>query len=474
MWSRALRRCATTAVRPTVSASAPVAITRCCALHLARHLSSTSTRSTASTSSPPSAPSPSSPSSSSPPVTITNNVTPGVAAKIGRNLHLLPGHPLNIIKNRIAYYFEARAREAETKAKEGAASPTATGPAQHRFKLVDDLSPIVTAIQNFDDLLVPVTHPGRSQSDTFYYSSEKLLRTHTSAHQTQFLRSGLSNFLVLGDCYRRDEIDASHYPVFHQMEGVKIFSHDIARYNRGEDGTALVVEDLKATLDGLVRYLFGSEIQVRWIDAYFPFTHPSFEMEIFFNGAWLEVFGCGVIRHEIMDACSPPLVAGQTNGWAFGLGLERLAMVLFDIPDIRLFWSEDTRFLEQFSKHKEDLEKSGGKFKKIKFQPFSKYPPCFKDVAFWIPPQSEVNGAKAAAPAFHENDFCSLVREVAGDLVENVQLLDSFTHPKTQQVSKCYRILYRSLQRTLENEEIDKLQSQVREQIQTRLGLKLR
>ena len=411
-------------------------------------------------------------------------MTPGIASKIGRNLHLKPGHPLNIIKNRIAYYFEQRAQQAEAEAKKSGAVTSEA----YRFKLVDDVSPIVTAQQNFDDLLVPPTHPGRSPSDTFYYTREKLLRTHTSAHQREYLRSGLTNFLVVGDCYRRDEIDASHYPVFHQMEGVRIFPHDMARFNRGADGTDLVVQDLKSTLDGLVRYLFGPDIEVRWIDAYFPFTHPSFEMEILFQGKWLEVFGCGVIQHAIMDAaCAQPNMKGQINGWAFGLGLERLAMVLFDIPDIRLFWSEDARFLDQFTKVKEDLYASNGKFNKITFAPFSKYPACFKDVAFWVPPEdapSSSTSASSSSPSpstssapsvrFHENDFCSLVRDIAGDIVENVTLIDSFTHPKTKQVSKCYRIMYRSLDRTLTNEEIDVLQEQVRQQIGSKLGLKLR
>jgi phenylalanyl-tRNA synthetase alpha chain len=445
-----------------------------------------------------------------------NNITEGIQSKVGRNLHLIPGHPLNIIKNRIEYYFKARAKEAEEKAKSAAPSPTATSPEVHAFTLIDNVSPIVTAQANFDDLLVPADHPGRSVSDTFYYSREKLLRTHTSAHQRQFLTSGLTNFLVLGDCYRRDEIDASHYPVFHQMEGVRVFSHDVAQYDRSERGTQLVVDDLKFTLDGLVRYLFGSEIQVRWIDAYFPFTHPSFEMEIFFQGKWLEVFGCGVIQPAILDSCSPPLQRGQTNGWAFGLGLERLAMVLFEIPDIRLFWSTDPRFLDQFTKIREDLTASHGKFKSVQFVPFSKYPACFKDVAFWVPQEEQAekkkeggeqpgvtmkvvegknqpvksdkvaaaaaaspSGAPAASPSsstasFHENDFCSLVREIAGDLVENVTLIDSFTHPKTKLTSKCYRIMYRALNRNLTNEEIDVLQEQVRDQIGSRLGLKLR
>lgn len=423
-------------------------------------------------------------------------MTEGISSKIGRNLHLQPGHPLNIIKNRIAYYFEQRAREQREAASRAPPSPTATAPEVHEFVVKDNVSPRVTVAQNFDELLFPADHPGRSLSDTFYFDRQNLLRTHTTAHEVDFLREGLTNFLTVGDCYRRDEIDASHYPVFHQMEGVRIFPHDMAKYGRDAAGVERVAAELKATLEGLVRFLFGSDIEVRWVEGSFPFTTPSFEMEILFQGKWMEVLGCGVLQYAIMDAAAATADAaqvGRVNGWAFGLGLERLAMILFDIPDIRLFWSEDARFLDQFKNVREDLRASGGRVAKIKFQPFSKYPACFKDVSFWVPEEKalpephgssaggEIRGAPSeaathAAPvsAFHENDLCSLVREVAGDLVENVACIDSFVHPKTRQTSKCYRIMYRSLARNLTNEEIDVLQEQIRAQIPQRLGLKLR
>jgi phenylalanyl-tRNA synthetase alpha chain len=170
-------------------------------------------------------------------------------------------------------------------------------------------------------------------------------------------------FLVTGDVYRRDAIDVTHFPVFHQMEGVRLFTAaELAvrsprlRDGRGEEsasplseaerhaeGVRIVESDLKQALAGLVRSLFGPDTLTRWVDAYFPFTTPSFELEVFFNSKWLEVLGCGVIHPQILRNC------GYTHGeigWAFGLGLERLALVLFDIPDIRLFWSKGTtRFL---------------------------------------------------------------------------------------------------------------------------------
>ena len=144
----------------------------------------------------------------------------------------------------------------------------------------------------------------------------------------------------------------------------------------------MIEQDLKRLLAGLATHLFGN-VEMRWRDDYFPFTEPSFELDIYFQGEWMEVLGCGVIHREVMQNANQP----TKHGWAFGLGLERLAMVLFDIPDIRLFWSEDVRFTTQFEE---------GKI--TKFVPYSKYPMCYKDVSFWLPaPTTE-------KPVFHVND----------------------------------------------------------------------
>jgi phenylalanyl-tRNA synthetase alpha chain len=288
---------------------------------------------------------------------------------------------------------------------------------------------------------VPEAHISRSKSDTFYKDPHTVLRTHTSAHQQSLMREGNKAFLATGDCYRRDEIDSSHYPVFHQMEGVFVFDPTTAVANK--DGTrgadeAKVMAHLQDTLEGLVHHIFAKELKTRWVDAYFPFTHPSAELEVYFNGDWLEVLGCGVMQPSILDGSNLP----DHTGWAFGIGLERLAMALFGIPDIRLFWSTDERFLGQF--------KAG---EIVEFQEFSKYPLCYKDVSFWEP------------PGFHENDFCANVRDVAGDLVEKVELIDQFTHPKTEKTSLCFRIDYRSMERSLTNEEVDEIQEHLRNKL---------
>ena len=381
-----------------------------------------------------------------------NNVTDYIYEKMGANLHMRPDHPLGIIKAAIYGYFDDG----------GAAQASASsgkGAAHTPFTKHDSRHPVVTAAANFDEVLVPSDHVSRSPNDTYYVSAETVLRCHTSAHQAEILREGASSaFLVTGDVYRRDSIDATHYPVFHQMEGVRVYS---AEEWGNADPTEFCVAELKATLEGLARRLFGENIECRWVEAYFPFTEPSLELEIFFNGKWLEVLGCGVMQQQILEANYAPASAGMNGSgasspshraWAFGLGLERLAMVLFDIPDIRLFWSGDERFLRQFKQG--DLS--------ARFKAYSKYPPCYKDVAFWL------------SPEFSENNLCELVRGIGGDLVEEVSRVDEFTHPKTGRTSHCYRISYRSMERSLTDEEINALQERVRDGVAAELKVELR
>ena len=296
------------------------------------------------------------------------------------------------------------------------------------------------------------------------------LRTHTSAHQTQFLRAGVRRFLVFGDCYRRDEIDASHYPVFHQVEGVCVWPRKGAGgvgSEEAEPSVEWMVRDLQRVLEGLVDHLFGAATPRRWLDDSFPFTSPSLQVEVQFQGRWMEVLGCGVIQPAICRHFQEG--REEVAGWAFGLGLERLAMVLFDIPDIRLFWSDDRRFLDQFRREgaasalSVSSPSSAASFHAIKFAPFSRYPPCPKDLSFWMP------------DSFHENDLYAHIRAVAGDWVETVRLVgDEFVHPTTGRRSRCYRVTYRSMSHSLTNDEVNALHQRVREALQQAMHLQLR
>lgn len=334
-----------------------------------------------------------------------NNVPDNIKAKIGRNLHRRPGHPLCTIRELIYR-------------------------ALPDFKKFDDFLPTVSVENNFDMLLIPKDHPSRRPSDTYYCDDAHVLRTHTSAHQVDLIWAGERQFLVTGDVYRKDAIDATHYPVFHQMEGVKLTS--------GDPET-----DLKATINGVLENLFPGA-PIRWKPDYFPFTDPSFEVEVDLEGRAMEILGCGVIQPQVLKNGGKP---GE-KGWAFGLGLERLAMKLFGIPDIRLFWSEDERFLSQF--------KPG---QVTKFQQFSRQPACYKDIAMW------------AKPGYDAKELMDVIRRIAGDLVENVQEIDTFE--KNGRKSFCYRIMYRSMERTLANEEVDRLQEDIRKEV-TKLPLEIR
>ena len=306
-------------------------------------------------------------------------------------------------------------------------------------------SPIVTIQQCFDDLLIPLDHQSRKKSDTFFYKNDLCLRPHTSAHQTEFLRLGYEKFLVSGDVYRKDEIDRTHFPVFHQMEGVKLFPPGATQDE--------VFEDLKSHLSHLTDLLFGSNRNKKWIDAYFPFTEPSLELEIEFGGKFVEVLGCGVIHTKILENCG----LNDRKGWAFGLGLERLAMMLFEIPDIRLFWSEDAHFLNQFSKCQEYYERNK---RHVKFQSFSKYPSVKREISMWLP---------ETQTRLETNDFFSIVRDIGGESVEEVTHVETYK-AKNGRVSELFRITFRSNSKVISKEELQQMMTDITQRCESNLG----
>jgi phenylalanyl-tRNA synthetase alpha chain len=141
------------------------------------------------------------------------NVSPKILSHVGRNLHLQEKHPLGLLKNRIVDHFYSQ-------------YISRTG--NPVFSVFDRFSPVVTVEQNFDSLLIPKDHPSRVKADCYYVDEGHLLRAHTTAHQAELLRSGLDSFLMVGDVYRRDSIDSSHYPVFHQLDAVRLYAkHDV-------------------------------------------------------------------------------------------------------------------------------------------------------------------------------------------------------------------------------------------------------
>lgn len=143
-----------------------------------------------------------------------SNLTPKIQSHVGKNLHCQKYHPLCLLKNRITDYFYKKY-----------VGRTGTP----IFSIYDSLSPVVNTYQNFDSLLVPADHPSRNKSDCYYINQEWLMRSHMTAHQAELIQMGLDSFLMFGDVYRRDEIDAAHYPVFHQVDGVRLFNQHQVR-----------------------------------------------------------------------------------------------------------------------------------------------------------------------------------------------------------------------------------------------------
>jgi len=310
------------------------------------------------------------------------NIPHQITDLLGRKVYRIPNHPIAILSNKIKEYFEIN-EISKIKIPD------------EKFKLEDDFDPLVSTQQCFDDVLVPKDHISRQPSDTYYHDEDTVLRPHTSAHQIQMIREGHNAFLVLGDVYRRDTIDRTHYPAFHQMEGVRIFNFDQIGAKDIHEAKQIAEIDLKQTLEGLSTHVFG-DVEMRWVGENFPFTDPSFELEIFYQQDWMEILGCGVIHDQVMKNAGRD--TQKEVGWAFGLGLDRWAMNLFQIHDIRLFWSKDDRFLNQFTE---------GEI--THFKEYSKFPSCFKDITFWT------------GEDYDENSFMELIRDNSGDVVESVE-----------------------------------------------------
>jgi phenylalanyl-tRNA synthetase alpha chain len=200
----------------------------------------------------------------------------------------------------------------------------------------------------FDALNTPPDHPARNEQDTFYLPDGRLLRTHTSTVQIRTMSGAPPPIRVIapGAAYRRDEVDATHSAQFHQIEGLYVDEN-------------VSVADLKGTLEFLMRELFGPETAVRFRPHYFPFTEPSFEIDVKSKALkggerWIEVCGSGMVHPAVFEQVNAARGDNaydpeKWTGFAFGLGMDRLAMILFDVPDIRFFAQNDLRFLKQFA-----------------------------------------------------------------------------------------------------------------------------
>jgi len=191
-----------------------------------------------------------------------------------------------------------------------------------------------TDYYNFEALNTPPDHPARDMQDTFYLPDGNLLRTHTSSVQIRYMENNEPPIRIAapGRCYRRDTVDATHAAVFHQIEILAI-----------DEG--LTFNDLRGTIKVFLEAMFG-EIEIRFRPSFFPFTEPSAEVDVMWRGRWLEVLGCGMVDPNVLKAVGydPEIY----TGFAAGFGVERFAMVLHQIDDIRRLYASDLRFLKQF------------------------------------------------------------------------------------------------------------------------------
>ncbi|MCR4279511.1 MAG: hypothetical protein NUV78_02100 [Candidatus Zambryskibacteria bacterium] len=314
-----------------------------------------------------------------------------------------------------------------------------------------DVPEIVSTKITFDLFDFPQDHPARSKSDTYYIDDEHILRTHTTIMWYYYLndpqvkermaKGEPVGCFSYGKVYRKDELDKKHTNVFHQIDGW---------YLAPKDKQILTVTDLQNALLGFGRAVFGADIKTRFNKDTFPYTDPSIEMEMDKDGQWIETGGAGVVKGSVLEKLG--VDSTKWNGWAFGPGLERFAMISMELPDIRLLWSEDERVKKQLV--------LGNKFKEV-----SKFPPVVRDISFVVP------------NTFIPNDYFDLIREVGGDMVENVELLDKYENAEkfgADKLSYTYRVTYRHLEKTLTSEEVNIVHAKLEERTEKEFDAQIR
>lgn len=292
----------------------------------------------------------------------------------------------------------------------------------------------------FDLFDFSADHPARSKSDTYYVDEGHILRTQTTVmwyyyFQQESVKEKLTKkepmgVFSYGKVYRKDEIDNKHMNVFHQIDAI---------YIAPKETEPIDLETLKDVELKIVKAIFG-DVESRFAEETFPYTHPSTEIEIKRDNDWLEILGSGVVKPSVLEMLG--VDSSVYNGWAFGSGIDRWAMISMSLPDIRLLWSSDERVKKQLV--------LGTEFREV-----SKYPPVVRDISFIVPKM------------FIPNDYFDTVRETVGDeLVEEVSLIDKYENDEKfgkNRMSYAYRITYRSLERTLTGEEVDALHKRLEE-----------
>ncbi|MDD2565961.1 MAG: hypothetical protein PHZ26_05040 [Candidatus Gracilibacteria bacterium] len=339
---------------------------------------------------------------------------------------------------------------------------------------------IVSEYETFDLFYFPLNHVARRPSDSYFLDKKigdtrnsMLLRPHTTVIWFHYLinggglqklnENGEIKILSSGKTYRVDELDKTHHECFHQIDGLKIIEKSKEIINQ---------ETLKDILRNTIKILFGENIEYRFNVDSFPYTTDSLEVEVMFRGKRLEVLGAGVVKGDVLEKLG--VDSNKYNGWAFGFGIERLAMALKQIPDIRIFWSEDPRITKQWG----NLES---------YKEVSNYPPVYKDISMIVPKQKfqkdleeEKKSGELELTKKTESDFFAItgaIRDVSGNLIEEVKIIDIYENDEKfspEYKSLSIKITFRSIERTLTNEEINKIYFEIRENLENELGYKLR
>lgn len=313
-----------------------------------------------------------------------------------------------------------------------------------------EIPEIVPAEITFDLFDFPADHVARSTSDTYYVDAKNILRTHNTVSwyyyfndknvKEKFAKGENLGALCFGKVYRKDEIDRRHMNVFHQIDGWKIIPN-----SQGQ----LTLDDLKNVLSEVVENVFGESTEYRFLDDNFPYTDPSTQIEVMVNGQWVEILGAGMIKPSVLAKLG---ITGY-NGWAFGFGIERLAILSMELPDIRLLWSNDERVKKQLV--------LGNKFKEV-----SKFPAVVRDISFIV-----------ESATFQPNVYFDLVRDVVGDMAEEMALVDEYENAAKfgeGKKSYAYRVTYRSLDRTLTDAEVNELHKRLEEETRKVLNATVR
>jgi phenylalanyl-tRNA synthetase alpha chain len=336
-------------------------------------------------------------------------------------------------------------------------------PGSPLFEIVEKARQVL-ALKNLDNIIIPEVvstdiifdlfdfapdHPARSKSDTYFVDDTHVLRTHDTVMwhyytslpevRQKIARKEKLGVVCYGKVYRKDEIDRKHMNVFHQFGGWFLTPTNTC---------PLTIEDLKDVLSQVVKALFGEKINYRFLEDTFPYTDPSLQVEVEVGGQWIEILGGGMTKQSVFKKFG----VESYNAWAFGFGLERLAIISMELPDIRLLWSDDPRVKKQL--------RMGQKFEEV-----SKYPPIVRDISFVVKND------------FIPNNYFDLVRDTVGDTAEQVELLDKYENAKKfgdGMVSYAYRITYRSLERTLTVEEVNAMHKNLEKITAETYGAKIR